>query len=170
MVASEGLCAGGSHKVLAHGHDRNDAEEADQDEGVLHDACVTYPSAADFALPLDDRVEKDRVPKLVTMSKNSRIAPEYMAVSEPAPGMKRMSFHEAPSRFTKSNLAGIEVAKVAKNSQPVNFKLSRIHLMIHLTSRCRVTQNGATYVALLSQKYAGISGSDRGLGGNSGSS
>jgi hypothetical protein len=30
-----------------------------------------------------------------------------------------MSFHEAPSPFTKSKRAGIEVTKVAMNNQPV---------------------------------------------------
>ena len=52
--------AGSSGQVLAQGHDGEDADQADDDDGGLEDARGDVAKGEAFALPLDDRKQHDR--------------------------------------------------------------------------------------------------------------
>ena len=80
----ERVPAGGTN-VDPQRHDRHEAEDADRDEGALHDAGGDVAEGEAFVLPFEDRDSTTAVPMLATMTIISRSAPKAILLSAPAP-------------------------------------------------------------------------------------
>jgi hypothetical protein len=53
------VCAGSSREVLPQGHDRKEADDADDDYGGFKDTSGDIAEGDAFALPLDDGPQRD---------------------------------------------------------------------------------------------------------------
>ena len=54
-----GIGAGSPRELLAQGHDRQEAEDADRDDGRFHDPRGDIAKGDDVVLPLEERIEHD---------------------------------------------------------------------------------------------------------------
>ena len=59
-----GIGAGSPRELLAQGHDRQEAEDADRDDGRFHDPRRDIAKGDDVVLPLEERIEHDGGPDI----------------------------------------------------------------------------------------------------------
>jgi hypothetical protein len=107
---------GRSGRVLAQGHDRRDADDANRDEYALDDAGGDVAELEAFVVALEEAKGTTAVPTFAMMSSSSRVAPMKMRVSPPrAPIMKLGSLRSG----SYSSTAGMLVTKVVIQATPV---------------------------------------------------
>ena len=78
-------------QVFAQGHDREEADEADADDGGLHDTAGDIAKGEPFVLPLEDGISASAVPMLAMMRMTSQNAPNRTRASALEPAMEPVS-------------------------------------------------------------------------------
>jgi hypothetical protein len=110
------ICAGNAREVLPQGHDGEEADDADGDEGAFNEPSGDIAERERFVLPLEDGERRDGGATLAMMRRTSRNAPRATPVSAPAPATLLAS--SSTGVYSRS-AAGIAVTKVMMKSAPV---------------------------------------------------
>lgn len=77
----------GTRKVVPHGHDRHEADEADDDDRRFDDADSDVSECDGFVHPPEDREEDDAGRRTADREQNFENAPDATRVSAPSPRM-----------------------------------------------------------------------------------